>query len=98
MRRNCLLKPVIEGKIEIRIDVTGRRGRRRKQLLDDLKERGDTGNERGSTRSHYVEISLWKRPLTCHKTDYGMDIEGGGRSTYCIIYVHRLSWVLGEGF
>jgi hypothetical protein len=34
LRRNCLLKHVIEGKIE----VTGRRIRRRKQLLDDLKE------------------------------------------------------------
>ena len=29
---------VIEGKIEGRIEVTGRRGRRRKQQLDDLKE------------------------------------------------------------
>jgi hypothetical protein len=28
---------VIEGKIEGRIEMTGRRGRRRKQLLDDLK-------------------------------------------------------------
>jgi hypothetical protein len=37
-RRNCLLKRVIEGKIEGRIEVTGRRGRRRKQLLDDLNE------------------------------------------------------------
>jgi hypothetical protein len=36
--RNCLLKHVSEGKIEGRIEVTGRRGRRRKQLLDDLKE------------------------------------------------------------
>jgi hypothetical protein len=35
LRRNCLLKHVIEGKIE----VTGRRGRRRMQLLDDLKEK-----------------------------------------------------------
>jgi hypothetical protein len=34
LRRNCLLKHVIEGKIK----VTGRQGRRRKQLLDDLKE------------------------------------------------------------
>jgi hypothetical protein len=34
LRSNCLLKHVIEG----RINVTGRRGRRRKQLLDDLKE------------------------------------------------------------
>jgi hypothetical protein len=39
LRRNCLEKHVIEGKIEGRIEVTGRRGRRRKQLLDDLKEK-----------------------------------------------------------
>jgi hypothetical protein len=42
LRRNCLRKHVIagkiEGRIEGRIEVTGRRGRRRKQLLDDLKE------------------------------------------------------------
>jgi hypothetical protein len=38
LRRNCLLKHVIEGKIEERIEVTGRRGRRH-QLLDDLKEK-----------------------------------------------------------
>jgi hypothetical protein len=39
LRRKCLLKHVIEAKIEGRIEVTGRRGRRRKQLLDDLKEK-----------------------------------------------------------
>jgi hypothetical protein len=32
-------KQVIEGKIEVRLEVTGGRGRRRKQLLDDLMER-----------------------------------------------------------
>jgi hypothetical protein len=39
LRRNCLLKHVIEGNtcIEGRIEMTGRRGRRRKRLLDDLK-------------------------------------------------------------
>ena len=37
--RNCLLKQVIEGKIKREIEVTRRRGRRRKKLLDDLKER-----------------------------------------------------------
>jgi hypothetical protein len=41
--RNCLLKHVIEGKIEGRIGVTGRRGRRHKQLLSDLKGK-DAGN------------------------------------------------------
>jgi hypothetical protein len=39
LRRNCLLKHVIEGKLEGRIEMTGRRGRRCKQLLDDLKEK-----------------------------------------------------------
>jgi hypothetical protein len=38
LRRNCLLKHVIEGKLEGMIQMTGRRGRRCKQLLDDLKE------------------------------------------------------------
>jgi hypothetical protein len=36
--RNCLLKHVIQGKIEVRTKGTERRGRRRKQLVDDLKE------------------------------------------------------------
>ena len=39
LRRNCLLKQVIEGKIKGEMDVTRRRGRRRKKLLDDLKDR-----------------------------------------------------------
>ena len=39
LRRNCLLKRVIEGKIKGEIEVTRRRGRRRRKLLDDLKER-----------------------------------------------------------
>jgi hypothetical protein len=39
LRRNCLLKHIIEGKPKGRIGVTRRRRRRRgKQLLDDLKE------------------------------------------------------------
>ena len=37
--RNCLLQQVIAGKIKGQIEVTRRRGRRRKKLLDDLKER-----------------------------------------------------------
>jgi hypothetical protein len=39
LRRNCLLRQVIEGKIKEGIEVTGRRGRRRRKQLDDLKER-----------------------------------------------------------
>jgi hypothetical protein len=39
LRRNCLLKHIIEGKIERGIEMTGIQGRRRKQTLDSLKER-----------------------------------------------------------
>jgi hypothetical protein len=39
LRKNCLLKHMIEGKLEGRLQMTGGRGRRRKQLLDDLKEK-----------------------------------------------------------
>jgi hypothetical protein len=50
LRRNCLLLQVIEGKIKGGIEVTGIRGKRRRKLLDDLKER------RGY--SHLKEVAL----------------------------------------
>jgi hypothetical protein len=37
--RNCHLQRAIEGKIKGEIEVTGRRGRGRRKLLDGLKER-----------------------------------------------------------
>jgi hypothetical protein len=39
LHRNCLLQQVIEGKIKGGIEVRGRRARRRRKLLDGLKER-----------------------------------------------------------
>jgi hypothetical protein len=39
LRRNWLLQRVTEGKIQGGIEVTERQGRRRRKLLDDLKER-----------------------------------------------------------
>jgi hypothetical protein len=41
LRRNWLLTYNVGGKIEGRADVTQRRGRRRKQVLEDLKEKGE---------------------------------------------------------
>ena len=37
--KHCLLKHVTEGKVERRIEMTRRRGRRRRKLLDDLSEK-----------------------------------------------------------
>jgi len=39
LRRNCLLQQVIEGNIKGQIEVTRGRVRRRKKVLDDLKDR-----------------------------------------------------------
>ena len=67
LRRNRLLKHVIEAKIE----RTGRRRRRRKQLLGDLKKlRRYWSLKKGSTSSFWMRQSLWKRLWTCLKTDY----------------------------
>jgi len=56
LRRHCLLKHIIEGKIERRIEVNTRRGRRRKQLLGDLKDR--TGY--GKLKDEAPDSALWR--------------------------------------
>ena len=67
LRRNCLLKQVIEGKIEGGIEVTGRRGRRRKKLLDELKER----RRYSHLKEEALDRTKWRERLwTCSKTDY----------------------------
>jgi hypothetical protein len=53
--RNCLLRQVIEEKIKGGIEVIERRGKRRRKLLDDLKER------RGY--SHLMEEALDRTTL-----------------------------------
>jgi hypothetical protein len=53
LRRNCLLKQVIEGKIKGGLEVTEKRGRRRRKLLHDLKERrGFSHLKEAVIRSH----------------------------------------------
>jgi hypothetical protein len=56
LRRNCLLKHVIEGKLDGRIEVMGRRGRRRKQLLDDLKEK----KRNWKLKEEALDRTLWR--------------------------------------
>jgi hypothetical protein len=56
LRRNCLLRQVIEGKIKGGIKVTGRRGRRRKKLLDDLKE----GRGYSHLKEEVLDRAMWR--------------------------------------
>jgi len=53
LRRNCLLQRVTEGKIQGGIEVTGRQRRRRRKLLDDLKER------RGYSHLEALDRTIW---------------------------------------
>jgi hypothetical protein len=55
LHRHCLLQQVAEGKIKGGIEVTGRRGRRRKKLLDDLKERGGYSH----LKEEALDRSMW---------------------------------------
>jgi len=56
LRRNCLLKQVIEGKVKGEMEVTRRRGRRRNKLLDDLR------NSRGYShlKEEALDRSMWR--------------------------------------
>ena len=66
-RRNCLLKRVVENKIEERIEVTGRRGGGSKQLLDNLKET----REYWQLKEGALDNTLWR---TCLRRSYGPDV------------------------
>jgi hypothetical protein len=54
--RNCLLQRVIEGKIRGGIGVTGRRRRRRRTLVDDLKERRGYSH----LKEEALERTMWR--------------------------------------
>ena len=55
MCKKCLQKHVV-GQIEGSLEVTGRRGRRHKQLLDDLKEKRGHCKLKKETLDH----TLWR--------------------------------------
>jgi hypothetical protein len=61
--RNCLLQRVIEGKIKGVVEVTGRRGRRRKQLFGDLNEKRGYWKLKEVALARTLWRTLW--PLTC---------------------------------
>jgi hypothetical protein len=68
LRRNCLLTYFIKGKFEGRIKMTGRIGRRRKQLLDDFKEITGYWKLEEEALDRIVWRTRWKRLRTSPKT------------------------------
>jgi hypothetical protein len=64
LRRNCFLKHVFEGKLEGKLEMTGGRGRRLKQLLDDLNEK----RRYWKLKEKPLDRALWR---TCFGRGYG---------------------------
>ena len=64
LRINCLLKQVIEGKIKGEMEVTRRRGRRRKKLLDDLKDRRGYSH----LKEEALDRTMWRN---CFRGGFG---------------------------
>jgi hypothetical protein len=56
LRRNCFLRQGIEGKIKGGIEETGRRERRCRKLLDDLKERRGYSN----LKEEALDRTMWR--------------------------------------
>jgi hypothetical protein len=100
LRRNCFLKQVIEGKIEERREVTGKRGRRCKQLLDDLKEK--TGYWK--LKEEALHCALWRR---CFGRGYGpflrqtakwmneKNLSGTEAAAVCMYTTEQIYWLFG---
>ena len=58
LRRNCLIRQLIEGKIKGEMEVK-RRGRRRKKLLDDLRE----GRGYCHMKEEALNCTMWRNVL-----------------------------------
>ena len=93
LRRNCLLQQVIEGKIKGKIEVTRRRGRRHKKLLDGLKDR------RGycQLKEEALDRTMWRNhfgrgfgPVVWQITDDDDDDE------YARYFVTDIIWVANK--
>jgi hypothetical protein len=61
LRTNCLLLQVIEGNIKGDIEVTGRRERRHRKLLYDLKERREYSHLKEKTLDRKIRKTCFGR-------------------------------------
>jgi hypothetical protein len=75
-RRNCLLQQVIEGNMKAGIEVKGRRGRRRRKLLNDLKERRVYSHLKEEALDRKIWRACFGRGLDFCMTDYQINESG----------------------
>ena len=70
LRRNCLLKQVIEGKIKGRWKWQEDEEEDVRSYWMTLRTGEGILIEGGGSRLHYVEASFWRRLWTCRQTEY----------------------------
>jgi hypothetical protein len=78
---------MIEGTLEGRIEMTGRRGRRRKQLLDDLKEK----RRYWKLKEEALDCTVWR---TLFGRGYGPVVRQTTEYTYIYICMYVFSVML----
>ena len=97
LRRNCLLKQVIEGKIKGEMEVTRRRGTRRGKLLDELKDRRGYSH----LKEEALDSTVWRNrfggcfgPVVRQSTEwwwYSMNAPRTGPRHFCRTKYRALS-------
>jgi hypothetical protein len=75
LRRSCVLKYVIEGKIEGRIESRWRRGKRRKDLLDGRKEKTGYWKLNEEAQDRTVWRTRFGRGHVSVVRHYGVNVE-----------------------
>ena len=80
LRRNCILKQVIERKIKGEMEVTRRRGRRRKKLLYDLKDRRGYSH----VMAEALDRTMWRNRF---RGEFGPVVRIlNGWETHCLVF------------
>ena len=84
LRRNCLLQRDIAGKIKGEIEVIGRRGRRRRKLLGDLKERRGYSH----LKEEALDRTMWRARFG---RGFGPVVTQTTKCVYIYIYIYILN-------
>ena len=100
LRMNCLVKHIIEGKIEGRIEVTERRVRRRKKPLDELQEK----REHSKLKEKALDRTLWRtrclrgyEPVVRQTSGWMMKANWFSSAFYSITFQNIIEMVLWTG-
>jgi hypothetical protein len=91
LRRNCLLQRFTEGKIQGGIEVTGRQWRKRRKLLDDLKERRGYSH----LKEEALDRTMWRARFG---RGFGPVVRQTTKWMYFHLYMGIFGWTLGTSW